>query len=436
MYQLGNLADVGPEGDLNGGETLHAQGSKHYLHEMLSPWTIVHISGKAKENNILSGFQRASLFRIGSRKMKSKSPLTRKQSEFLDSIILEAIDKGIAQAPCKRENCSMCSEISALVGSKTVLREEKSRLPSVKPGERSRKHDSAPQNTISRPPAEPASHPTSESSLEPRGKNQGDPAHLLFGILSPLVSKKRLMAMADQMGIQYEGEKRGLVDTIRERTTFMKSSELDGYLAALKMLVRKRHLVGVCRNLGLSPDGTKEDMMGRIENYLGAHRTPAEGSATQESAASTSLPSPPEGNMRRDVLDVESTLRDFILKSLTRHYGSDWYRQGVPQDVKESIERVIDKDTSKYPYKSAELKKNPARLLEYTSIVDLVRIITWPNNWREFCPVFRNAEETRRRAEQLQSYRNHVMHHRRLDETVVGDGTAAKSWFLKCIESR
>jgi len=136
------------------------------------------------------------------------------------------------------------------------------------------------------------------------------------------------------------------------------------------------------------------------------------------------------------VSQIEVALRRLVGTSLEGKYGSKWYIQGIPQNVKDDIEKNVKKDTSKYPYKAAELSSDPARFLEYTHIMQLADIIAWSPNWGTFAGVFRNAEEMRSRALQLQVFRNHVMHNRKMDEVVASDGKATILWFTKCMDCR
>lgn len=133
--------------------------------------------------------------------------------------------------------------------------------------------------------------------------------------------------------------------------------------------------------------------------------------------------------------NTELALRHFVRERLESKYKEKWYSQGIPMDVKEEIEKRKNKQVAKYPYMEEELRQSPARLLDYTDIAHLGRIITWENNRDLFSMTFRNSEETMKRILEFQDYRNGVMHHREMDDVARKTGKVAAEWIRKCLES-
>jgi len=133
------------------------------------------------------------------------------------------------------------------------------------------------------------------------------------------------------------------------------------------------------------------------------------------------------------VRTMELDLRHFVRERLETKYKEEWYRKGVPEDVKVVIEERKKKDTTRYPYRETEISQRPAILMDFTDIVHLGRIITWENNHDVFSSVFGNADETRRRIEEFQSYRNSVRHDRDIDDVAKKTGKAAIAWIKKCM---
>lgn len=77
----------------------------------ITPQDIMHLSHKAKYNDILDPKQRKALFQI-SRKKSHGYELSRKQIKYLEDILKEAINQGILDAKCNHHECEICKEIN------------------------------------------------------------------------------------------------------------------------------------------------------------------------------------------------------------------------------------------------------------------------------------------------------------------------------------
>jgi len=141
-----------------------------------------------------------------------------------------------------------------------------------------------------------------------------------------------------------------------------------------------------------------------------------------------------EEETKDNINNTELNLRRFILQKLISVYGeNEWYSRGIPEDVKKVIEERKQKDIAKYPYKKQEYAERPSLLLDLTDIVHLGRIITWDNNKEIFSSIFINSEETKRRIEEFQSYRNSIYHNRQIDDVAEKTGKASMEWIQKCL---
>lgn len=267
--------------------------AKKYLYQMLSPSAIVHLAGKARENKILSGYQRTAIYSFGKRRMFGNAPLTRDQSKFLDALLIVAFRDGIHRLPCKRKNCDLCEEMNDIVKSGVIPREllVRSRTKSV-----------------------------SEALASAKGH-------------PPLLRR----------------------------------------------------------------DAFDDDYT---------------------------------------VLRLEKDLRKVVVDRLEGIHGKSWYKHGVPPVVKETIEKNLAKDATRYPYKLEDMRNAPKRLMEYTCIDDLARIVTWSINWNHFQEMFGNEEYLKRRVDQLQAFRNYPTHSRLVDPVVMLDGLGAMEWARRCLRIR
>ncbi|RKX53778.1 MAG: hypothetical protein DRP50_05350, partial [Thermotoga sp.] len=88
------------------------------LQDKVSSEELMHLSHKAKYNNLLTPRERKALFDIP--RLKSKGyRLSQKQIDYLEEIIRKAIDQGILDAPCNHHECEICNRIKeALKNSK------------------------------------------------------------------------------------------------------------------------------------------------------------------------------------------------------------------------------------------------------------------------------------------------------------------------------
>jgi uncharacterized membrane protein YkvA (DUF1232 family) len=87
------------------------------LQEKISPHVLVHLSDKAKYNNMLNEELRCLLDKFSKMKMDG-FPLDEKQKRFFDNILLRAIDEGIITAECGENPCFKCEDLREMKFSK------------------------------------------------------------------------------------------------------------------------------------------------------------------------------------------------------------------------------------------------------------------------------------------------------------------------------
>jgi hypothetical protein len=71
---------------------------------------LMHLSHKAKYNDILTSKQRGALFKISRLKLRGYN-LSENQVNYLERIIKEAIDEGIIEAKCNHYDCEICTKL-------------------------------------------------------------------------------------------------------------------------------------------------------------------------------------------------------------------------------------------------------------------------------------------------------------------------------------
>lgn len=83
------------------------------LHEKISPHLLMHLSHKAKYNNLLTGELRHLLYNFSKLKMNGFK-LSQKQKIFFENILLRAIDEGILIVECGENPCFKCEKLKEI----------------------------------------------------------------------------------------------------------------------------------------------------------------------------------------------------------------------------------------------------------------------------------------------------------------------------------
>jgi len=135
--------------------------------------------------------------------------------------------------------------------------------------------------------------------------------------------------------------------------------------------------------------------------------------------------------------DTERKLRSFIAKELRKYYGEQWWRPGIPGDIRKYIKKQIEDQMKKEPWrKNKLLSYSSVKKLDYTTTGHLGEIIKYGSNWKHFEKVF--IEDKEYALAQFKSFkiiRDTYDHHREqeCDEITKKLGYWGMRWIRKCM---
>lgn len=128
----------------------------------------------------------------------------------------------------------------------------------------------------------------------------------------------------------------------------------------------------------------------------------------------------------------ETKMRDFVDGVLSKKHGTDYWKKGISGDVKESIEKRIEKELKKNPFMnktlSAREKINYVDMTEYFSIVRY--------NWDVFEEYFDSRENLLMHLNNICDYRNPEKHAREKNNVIKKMGEASLEWIISIIEKK
>jgi hypothetical protein len=84
---------------------------------------------------------------------------------------------------------------------------------------------------------------------------------------------------------------------------------------------------------------------------------------------------------------VENDIRALVEDTLEALFGLEWWRDTVPQSVRENVQRNVDREASE------GLPPRSSRLIEYTTFGELNDIIK--ENWESFSGIFSSVSKNR-----------------------------------------
>lgn len=130
----------------------------------------------------------------------------------------------------------------------------------------------------------------------------------------------------------------------------------------------------------------------------------------QAKAPPETLPATPYSILQ----NLEQFLRDSIVFLLKEHYGSQWWKAGIPQDVRQNCEHRKEKGEAAYPW----LGDADYSLIAYADFSDYGKIIERKDNWNQvFKPIIRKKEAFIVKLRELEPIRNAIAHSRPLNDT-------------------
>lgn len=100
---------------------------------------------------------------------------------------------------------------------------------------------------------------------------------------------------------------------------------------------------------------------------------------------------------------IENSARDLITERLLVRKGADWWNVGVPLKIRQSVERLKEKE-SKNRYHTPRASS----LIGYTLFGNLAQIVV--ANWDEFSDIFPDQAWVTSRFNDLEMSRNIIMH--------------------------
>jgi len=111
----------------------------------------------------------------------------------------------------------------------------------------------------------------------------------------------------------------------------------------------------------------------------------------------------------------EQKLRHIIEIELSK-ISSDWWKQRIPEDVRENALQRKKKNESPWAW---IMGQNP--LIDYIDFADYSKIISRRDNWKQaFSNIFGNKDELVSKLKELEPIRNAIMHSRNLNKKQIG----------------
>jgi len=134
--------------------------------------------------------------------------------------------------------------------------------------------------------------------------------------------------------------------------------------------------------------------------------------------------------------DTQVDLRSFIAKELKNLHGENWWREGIPKDIRSYINDLINDEIKKQPWKKEELFNYPLeKKLNYATAGHMQEVVRYGSNWERFSELFvKDKEYTLAQFKSFESLRNIYDHHREheCDEITKKLGYWAMRWIRKC----
>lgn len=122
---------------------------------------------------------------------------------------------------------------------------------------------------------------------------------------------------------------------------------------------------------------------------------------------------------------IESRVRTLIQDSLKEQTDDSYWNEYIPSDIRESVERKIQDDLKRHPYRLEEYMRDEVRIT-FLDVMDYSKIIL--SNWQLFDKYFGSKGEVEQHFRALKNYRNPIKHGRDLNEIDKRNGEAAVMW--------
>ena len=143
----------------------------------------------------------------------------------------------------------------------------------------------------------------------------------------------------------------------------------------------------------------------------------------------TGLSTAPRVEERHAAIEsLEERIRDTIHTTLVEGHGLKYWKQSVPQKIREDAESRIEFEVAKNPGVSAEDFSSPRSKLDFCNVGDYITIVINKANWPHFAPIFHKQDDFQRHLRGFSDFRNSVMHNRSMNELAQKTGELAITW--------
>jgi len=136
-----------------------------------------------------------------------------------------------------------------------------------------------------------------------------------------------------------------------------------------------------------------------------------------------------ESNPNQALNDLEKSIRDFLDLHLRAKFGNIYWKDAIPEHIKQMISTNIQRDISRNP--SMLDINDPRKRLDYCDMSSYYPIIK--NNWTIFEKYFKNNQNTEKHFSQVSDFRNPEKHLRDKTEVTKKLGEASIGWFFEII---
>ena len=123
---------------------------------------------------------------------------------------------------------------------------------------------------------------------------------------------------------------------------------------------------------------------------------------------------------------IEIKLRNVISEGLSSSFGSQFWEEAIPADIRFTVNRKMESHLRLHPYDTEKYLSSESRL-NFVDIMDYEKIIS--SNWSIFRDTFQSRGELSKHFLALKNYRNAIKHNRPMNPVEKRNGEAAVLWF-------
>ncbi len=171
------------------------------------------------------------------------------------------------------------------------------------------------------------------------------------------------------------------------------------------------------------------------DDYLTFLKTRSE-QLIEEIERLTGLSTAPAADQRQTTVeDLETRLRNVLHTTLLEGHGPKYWKQNIPQGIRDGAQGRIEHEIRKQPGLSSDDFADARAKLDFCNVTDYSQIVSNGANWPLFESIFRRRTDLERHMEAFAEYRNAVMHNRQMTEIVRRAGDLAVVWLETVLTS-